>query len=167
MESSRDSIRKKEKILGIRVPIICAFIPIILGCFLTHYLALKAIDYEQAYRIVQNNETEEELLQSAANYFLTDNYVETIHIYNMDKLENNVIALNNLGYMYEHGLAYGKDIEKAREYYEKANNLGNYDALENYILFTIKYPLSFDNLISVLREGYAHNSETVKSFIKS
>lgn len=162
MEASRDGISKKD-ILYVSI----SLISVILGCFITHYLALKAIDYEQAYRIVENNETEEELLQSAANYFLTDNYVETIHIYNMDKLENNVIALNNLGYMYEHGLAYGKDIEKAREYYEKANNLGNYDAMENYILFTIKYPLSFDNLISVLREGYAHNSETVKSFIKS
>lgn len=168
--ATKDIISKKDKVLGIRVPIICALIsivPVILGCFITHYLALKAIDYEQAYSIVENNATEEELLQSAANYFLTDNFVETIHIYNMDKLENNAIALNNLGYMYEHGLAYGRDIEKAREYYEKANNLRNYDAMENYILFTIKYPLSFDNLISVLREGYAHNSETAKSFIKS
>ena len=169
-DSTRDRLSKKDKILGIVVPILCAFITLIstiLGCFITHYLTLKAIDYERAMELAENNESEEKLLQSAANYFLTDNYVETIHIYNLDKLENNAIALNNLGYMYEHGLAYGKDIEKAREYYKKASKLGNNEAMENYILFTIKYPLSFDNLLSVLREGYAHNSETVKAFIKS
>lgn len=137
----------------------------IIGCILTHYFTIKEIDYEQAYAVAEQNESEEALLQKAEKYYLINNYIETIHIYNMEKLNTNAIALSNLGYMYEHGLGYGKDIEKAREYYQKANCLGNKTAMENYVLFTIKYPISFDNLLRVLRGGFEEESEVAYNFI--
>lgn len=156
-------MNEKDKIIGVKIPLLC----IVVSTLLTHFFTLKEIDYEKTLQIIENNESEEELLMEAQRYFLLEEYAEVIHIYNQDKMENNPTALSNLGYMYENGIVYGKDIEKAREYYEKSAALGNSNCMENYILFTIKYPKSYDNLLGVLQNGFEHNSNTVYEFIKS
>lgn len=166
----KKDISEKEIYLQIKIPLLIAVITSVVSVIcvlLTHYFTLKEIDYESAIQIVKENATVEELLEEAQKYYTIGEYAETVHIYNMDIVEQNVVALNNLGYMYEHGIIYGKDIEKAREYYKNAARLGNYDSLENYIIFTIKYPESFENLLNVLEWGYDEKSEIVDQFICS
>lgn len=138
-----------------------------IGCFLTHYFTIKEIDYEKSIQIVSNNESEEELLRDAQNYYQIEEYSEVIHIYNMNKFETNPVALNNMAYMYENGISYGKNIEKARNLYYKASKLGNERCVDNYILFTIKYPVSYENLLAVLQDGIKQKSEVPILFIKS
>lgn len=147
--------KKKEIVVSSVVAIICVF--------LEHYLTLKEIDYEVAL----NNETIEELLLDAQKYYSIEEYEQAISIYMMDEVKTNAVALNNLGYIYENGVAYEKNIEKARKYYRNAASLGNLESIENYVIFTIKYPRSFQNLLEVLKFGFEKNSEMVTRFIGS
>ena len=168
MKNSRKKIGDKELYLGVKIPLFSLAITSIVAVicvFLTHYFTLKEIDYESALQIVKENATVEELLLDAQKYYSIGEYAETIHIYNMDVMEVNAVALNNLGYMYENGVVYGKNIEKAREYYERAATLGNSESMENYIIFTIKHPKSFKNLLNVLNLGFENKSEAVYEFI--
>jgi|GEM_PF-2374777 len=144
-----------------------AIVATVIGVLLTHYFTLKEIDYEKSIEIVTYNESENELLIDAQKYYLTQEYSEVIHIYNMKKFATNPVALSNMAYMYENGISYGKNIEKARELYCKAAKLDDKRCVDNYILFTIKYPISYENLLEVLQEGIKQNSEVPIQFIKS
>ncbi len=57
---------------------------------------------------------------------------DAVSYYERAASENNQEALTKLGHMYEHGIYYSKDPEKALEYYKKAANLGDPLAI-NYV----------------------------------
>ena len=127
MKRSKYEMKEKK---SIQLTFYKEVILVILGAVLTFGFGLVLIDYEAAGQIVEMNQSEDDLLLDAQKYFLLGEYAEAIHIYSIDKMEKNDIALNNIGYMYENGIVYRKDIEKAREYYEKAARLGNIECLE-------------------------------------
>lgn len=156
---------KKKKMKKLLIKVTYLIGPIIISSIITHYYSIKEINYENSLQIIQLNETEYELLEKAEKYFKIDSYIETAHIYNLEKLNTNPIALNNIGYMYENGMLYETNIRKAREYYYKAAKLGNIEAIENYILFSLKYPISIDSTIDVIKFGYENNSYNIKNFL--
>lgn len=156
-----ENFNKNELLREILIAIFTA----IITCVLTHYFTIKAIDYEHSLEIVENNLSEEELLINAQKYYKIGEYIKAVNIYEMDKLEINPIALNNLGYMYEEGILFEKNLFKAKSYYEKAAQLGNYQAMENWINFTICYPESYDELLNCLKYGYENESQVVYEFL--
>lgn len=109
--------------------------------------------------------SEEEMLAKAEEYFAIKDYFKTVEIYNNSKLDTNPIALNNLGYMYENGIFFEKDISVACEFYKKAADLGNAEAYENYIIIRLKNPLNYYEIISLIREGLKINSGAVNKIV--
>lgn len=111
------------------------------------------------------NLTADEMLIKAEEYYKTEDYLKAIGIYNSDKLDTNAIALSNLGYFYEHGIGVNRDIQKAKENYQKAKQLGNEKALDNWISCILNYPESYDEILVCLKEGYDNNSQVAFEFI--
>ena len=116
---------------------------------ITFFFTLKSIDYENSLEIINNNSSEIELLVEAQHYYDQEEYLKVLTIYNLEKLNQNPIALNNMAYMYEHGIYVKKDIENARKYYKMASTLGNSTAENNWFLFNIAYPESYENLLKI------------------
>ena len=134
---------------------------------ITFFFTLKSIDYENSLEIINNNSSEIELLVEAQHYYDQEEYLKVLTIYNLEKLNQNPIALNNMAYMYEHGIYVKKDIENARKYYKMASTLGNSTAENNWFLFNIAYPESYENLLKILAQGYYSSNTVVEDFIKT
>lgn len=111
------------------------------------------------------NLTVENMLIKAEEYYKMEDYLNAINIYNNKELDTNAISLSNLGYFYEHGMGVNKNIQKAKENYQKAKQLGNEDALDNWVICILNYPESYDEVLKCLKEGYDNNSQVTFEFI--
>ena len=84
-----------------------------------------------------------------------------------EKMKTNAIAISNTAFMYENGIVFKKNIQKARELYKRAAQLGERTAKENWILFNISFPTSYIELIEILKQGYEDKSKIVSEFVES
>lgn len=160
--------RKKRKfvktiISNIVLPIVFTLLTLVI----THYMNLREIDYEYSTQMRDAKVSEEELLEIAQKNFLIENYIETLNIYNKEKMKTNAIAISNTAFMYENGIVFKKNIQKARELYKRAAQLGERTAKENWILFNISFPRSYIELIEILKQGYEDKSKIVSEFVES
>ena len=64
-------------------------------------------------------------------------------------------------------IVFKKNIQKARELYKRAAQLGERTAKENWILFNISFPTSYIELIEILKQGYEDKSKIVSEFVES
>ncbi len=110
---------------------------------------------------------EERLIKKAEEYFLINDYSKVYEVYKTNKLDTNPLALTNLGYMYENGLGVEVDIDIARKYYYNASLLGDETNINNWIIFVLKYPKSYEEVLSCLDIGCKINSEISSKFIKN
>ncbi len=155
-------MKKKKMVLliitGVIVPIVCIF--------LGHWLSLKRINYERAMRIADSNMTNHDYLVLAEKYFKTKDYISAASIYIKESMRTEPIALNNIAYMYEEGILYEKNIDKAAEFYEKAAAIGDTTAYENWVRFNIRFPsMSMNDFIEFIRNAIENNSSSAKDFI--
>lgn len=149
--------------------IISGTIVAIISALLTHYLTLKQIQYSYNFDIAKYEEgqyTQEELLERALKYYDVEQYLDVINIYNLDTMETNPIALNNLAYMYEKGIFFSVNIEKAKELYFHASQLGCQTATDNYVIISLQNPNNIDEMLAALKYGYQNNSITVYQYIE-
>lgn len=131
-----------------------------------HYYSLKQIDYEHAMDLVQSNMSEEELLKRAEVYYDMGEYVQAVNIYNLELLSENSVALNNLAYMYEHGVFFQEDIDEAKRLYKAAYMFGTEREVQNnYFVVELKYPVSFQQILTDLDDG--KENDIVKDFLNS
>lgn len=149
--------------------IISGTIVAIISVLLTHYLTLKQIQYSYNFDIVKYEEgqyTQEELLERALKYYNVEQYLDVINIYNLDTMETNPIALNNLAYMYEKGIFFNVNIEKAKELYFHASQLGCQTATDNFVIISLQNPNNIDELVAALKYGYQNNSIAVYQYME-
>lgn len=109
--------------------------------------------------------TEEELLKISQNYYLGEDFEMIIEIYSMDKLKNNAVALNNIGYMYANGIYYKQNLEMAKFYYDKSIELGNDKALTNELAMCFNNKLK--DIPDVLMKCFEKKNLTAGKFIYS
>lgn len=106
-----------------------------------------------------------ELLQKADEYYKAKQYLQAANIYNLNELDTDSVALNNMAYFYEKGLGVSKDLSKACDLYERAKNLGNTTAAKNWIIFNIQNPRSYIELIETLEYGKQNGDENASEWI--
>ncbi len=123
------------------------FVSLILGVV----LVLTAVDYD--FKTEKNIMNQKELLEMAHKYYLTNDLLKSFEFYSSDKLETNAIALNNLGYLFANGEGVNRDIAKAKVLFNKAASLGNTEAMNNLVVITMKYPTSFNEVITVIEKA--------------
>ena len=124
-------------------------------------LKIKLNEQRNEYDLLSEND----LLARADSFYNIGDYYEVINIYKDDRLSINPIALNNLGFIYENGLGVDANISVAKKYFSQAAKLNNQDAIDNYMIFNIKYPYTYDDLLENLKLGYINKSEVVYKFI--
>lgn len=134
---------------------------------LTFFVVFGSFWFINQYKVVSEDEnlTMGDMLIKAEEYYKTNDYLNAINIYNSETMNTNAIALSNLGYFYEHGVGVNKDIQRAKENYQKAKQLGNEKALDNWIICILNYPKSYGEVLECLKEGYDNNSQTTFEFI--
>lgn len=119
--------------------------------------------------ITNSNNTDDESvsLSSAQMKLELKHYEEAAQIYlTLLELEpNNSTALCNLGYIYEHGLETPIDLEKAREYYSKAIENGNEQALHNLLALELMSDKSLDMFDSIIWYGIEQEDGNICRFI--
>lgn len=120
------------------------FFSLILGIV----LVLTAVKYD--FKTEKNIMSQKEQLEMAHMYYLTNDLLKSFEFYSSDKLETNAIALNNLGYLFANGKGVNQDIAKAKDLFNKAASLGNTEAMNNLVVITMKYPTSFNEVITVI-----------------
>lgn len=113
--------------------------------------------------LIDENTSERTLLQYAENAFLAGSYEECIKIYSMDKLQDNAIANNNVGYFYANGIYFPENIETADRYYDKAQAEGSKKAFENKLALHLRNKM--DDSIQLLQQGYDIKNEKTIDFI--
>lgn len=124
-------------------------------------LKIKLDEQRNEYDLLSEND----LLARADSFYNIGDYYEVINIYKDDRLSINPIALNNLGFIYENGLGVDASISIAKKYFNQAAKLNNQNAIDNYMIFNIKYPYTYDDLLENLKFGYINKSEVVYKFI--
>ena len=82
------------------------------------------------------NMSADELFHLGEDYFSGQNgkpqdYKKSIYYYERSAEKGNMYAMNDLGYIYQHGYGTAVDYAKALRYYEQAAELGNPHALNN------------------------------------
>lgn len=106
----------------------------------------------------------ETLLKAAQSAYDSKDYEKVVEIYAMEKLQDNPLVNNNLGYMYANGIYYDVDLMKADYYFDKAIEVGNYKAFYNKI--AAHFRLKQGNLIGLLIAGYeTEGHDTIVEFI--
>lgn len=97
----------------------------------------------------------------AQEYFGIEEYIKAVEIYQNDNLDTDVVALNNLAYIYENGLGVSKDYDVAESLYLKASKMDNVKAKKNYISFVLNHPRSYSQIIEALDLAYSISDEPV------
>ncbi len=115
--------------------------------------------------LVDENTSVETLLEYAENSYLANNYEVVATIYSMDKLEDNVIANTNLGYMYANGEYFDQNDEMADKYYDKAISLNSMEALNNKIALHMRKKKN--DCIELLKQGYKEKDKNISEFVTS
>lgn len=110
------------------------------------------------------NTSRETLLKYAQNAFLAGNYQETVQIYSMEKLQNDPVVNNNLGYMYAKGYYFYESFEKANEYYDKAIEGGCEEARGNKLALYIRIH-SIKSLYIIRQECERDNEQIIDYFL--
>ena len=149
--------------------IIPSVIVSVISLFIGHYFAIKQIKYSYDFNIIdyeKDEYTQDELLEKAEKYYMIEQYLDSINIYSLDIMKTDPIAINNLAFMYEHGIFFCKNIELAKEIYFHAANLGNKTAIENYVIINLKNPNTISDLVEVLKYGYDNGSEIAYEFLE-
>lgn len=141
----------------------------IISLSIGHYFAIKQIKYSYDFNIIDYEKeeyTQSELLEKAQKYYTIEQYLDAVNIYTLDIMRTDPVAINNLAFMYEHGIFFGENIELAKEMYFHAANLGNKTSLENYVIINLKNPDSINDVIDVLKYGYDNGSKMAYEFLK-
>ena len=118
-------------------------------------------------QLLNKKEDVNDLLKTAEEAFLCEDYLTALKIYQDDSLSYNTIALNNLGYLISNGLGAGKDVISGRVYYDQAAKLGSYIAFDNYLCSILLYPNTYDEVLETLEKGYNKGSTISNNFIES
>lgn len=148
-----NTIRNFQVHVGGIYAILSAIVGAVLSGIFTYYFA------------VNNDISREELLQKAEAYYKAEDYISAIEIYNNEKLENNIVALNNLTHIYKKYLSNNADyMSLARECVERMYNLDS-QYLEEYIAFMICYPKTYNEVYWTLKKGVDNNIISAKRFI--
>ena len=114
-----------------------------------------------------NMQSKDDLIKKAEQAFLTEDYIEALKIYKDDSLEDNPVALNNLGYLLSMGLGAEKDIKSGRDYYKESAELGNPVALDNYVRSVLKHPITYDEVLDALIWGHTEKCTVIDEFIEN
>lgn len=114
--------------------------------------------------VLENENTDvETLMKYATIYYDAGNYEGVARIYANSKLSENSIALCNLGYMYANGIYFGKNINVAKDYYNKAIELGNQQAYNNWLAMSLN---NFQaDVAELIYYGYINHFEGAAIFI--
>lgn len=131
-------------------------------------LVCTSIILLQACSSYRNNlPSVDELLEKADKAFISEQYLDALKIYLDESLNQEPVALNNLGYMLITGTGAAKDIPKGLAYYKQAADLGNLTAMDNYILTMLQYPTTYDEVMNALIEGHKKGSSIAETFIEN
>ncbi len=103
------------------------------------------------------------LLNEAEVFYDSKRYEEVLKVYSDERLRDNVIVLNNLGYMYANGYYVEQDFKVAERYYNEAIESGSIDAYNNKLSMYLKYCL--DDIPNVITEGYDLGSKEAAAFV--
>lgn len=106
-------------------------------------------------------------LSSAQMKLELKHYEEATQIYLtlLESEPNNSTALCNLGYIFEHGLGTPIDLDKAWEYYSKAIENGNKQALHNLLALELMSDKSLDMFASIIWYGIEQEDGNICRFI--
>ena len=115
--------------------------------------------------IVNESMSEESLLLAAQNAYGAQNYQQLAEIYSIQKIYNNKLVQNNMGYMYANGLYYPVNIEQADFYYDKAIANGDIKAYENKL--ALHFRTKQDDRVELIKQGYEINDEKMLRFFVS
>ena len=130
--------------------LITGLIVAIVSVMLTHYFDEQLIKKE--HELYDSNDTEEELLLKAQDYYKLGQYDKVVEVYRLEKLDHNPLAMNNLAYFYVEGIYLDKDISKAKELYKRAFKLDeNY--IEGYFMIVIDHPEKWSEVLDVMDQG--------------
>lgn len=113
--------------------------------------------------LIDENTSEDTLLQYAENAFISGDYEEVVKIYSMDRVKDNPVALNNIGYFYANGIYFPEDVESADDYYNRAISAGSKKALENKLALHLRNHLS--DSVDIMREGYENRCVNVMALL--
>lgn len=104
------------------------------------------------------------LLQEAQSAYFAKDYKRMAEIYCIDKLQNDSVAQNNVGFMYANGLYYPVNVEQADYYYEKAMAQNNIKAYENKLALHMR--TKQEDRIQLLQQGYQLRDEKLLIFMR-
>lgn len=114
--------------------------------------------------IIDEDMDEESLLRIAQTAYDSKDYETLVQVYSMEKLKNNALVNNNLGYMYANGIYFEVDIVRADVYFDKAIELGNVNAFYNKL--AAHFRLKQGDLIELLIQGYElEKNEVIIEFV--
>ena len=92
-------------------------------------------------------------------------YLQAFKYYNMAALQNDSIAINNVGSLYFSGIGTKKSLLKAAQMFEKASQLGNTEAAVNLAFIYLTKDSSFNNpreAIQLLKSASEAGNPTAK-----
>lgn len=123
--------------------------------------------------IIISNCSESELLRIAQSRYEAEDYQGAIEIYQLDVMQNNDIAMCNLGFLYANYCNYENepDYEKVISCYDKSSDIQSY---RNRLAFYIKYAghveenilVSYDDMYNILQYLlYVENDEITKNYV--
>lgn len=119
--------------------------------------------YNETTIFEDETDSAETLLNYARIYYTANEYEKMVRIYADSRLEDNVIALNNLGYMYANGIYFEKNVEEANFYYDRAIELGCQQAYSNKMAMYLEEHL--DGIPEVVLLGLELDNDCVINFI--
>jgi len=118
--------------------------------------------YEKS--IVDEDMDEQTLLGIAQTAYESKDYETVVQVYSMEKLKNNALVNNNMGYMYANGIYFDVNIVRADMYFDKAIELGNENAFYNKL--AMHFRLRQGDLIELLIQGYElEKNEVIIEFV--
>ena len=129
---------------------IVTIISAIISGYFTHVFDVQTLKAE--HELYNENDTVEELLLKAQNYYKMGRYDKAVEIYNMEKLEQTPLAMSNLAYFYVNGIYLSQDIDKAKELYKNAFFIDeNY--IDSYFKILLKYPDNWNEIVDIINQG--------------
>ena len=119
--------------------------------------------YNETTIFEDDTDSPETLLNYARIYYSANEYEKMVRIYADNRLENNAIALNNLGYMYANGIYFEKNIEEADFYYDRAIELGCEQAYNNKMAMYLEEHL--EGIPDVILLGLELDNDIIINYI--
>lgn len=108
----------------------------------------------------------EQQFYEAQTYYQAGDYGNAMRIYR--EIQNDhAVAMSNIGYLFAHGLGVVQSTLDASKYYRQAYEMGNEQALQNYISINLTAPAGYAETLEALKYGYDQNSKTAILYLAS